>query len=148
MRRFWNEWGTYMTRRRSKVAPLILCLTITSTEFHRIDGKFGAMMSVGLTNEGPVTFTLDSRIDESGLGTSGTSTPASSGGSKANKGAQRAAEKALRKAAWESAKGAPSKDTEQERSSADIITEDEVPENAVQSPPSHDINAADNQITR
>ncbi|EPQ57780.1 hypothetical protein GLOTRDRAFT_71655 [Gloeophyllum trabeum ATCC 11539] len=25
------------------------------------DGKFGAMMSVSLTNEGPVTFTLDSR---------------------------------------------------------------------------------------
>jgi len=25
------------------------------------DGKFGAMMSVGLTNEGPVSFTLDSR---------------------------------------------------------------------------------------
>jgi len=25
------------------------------------DGKFGAMMSVGLENEGPVTFTLDSR---------------------------------------------------------------------------------------
>ncbi|KAH9945776.1 D-tyrosyl-tRNA deacylase [Epithele typhae] len=25
------------------------------------DGRFGAMMSVGLTNEGPVTFTLDSR---------------------------------------------------------------------------------------
>ncbi|KAF9479276.1 hypothetical protein BDN70DRAFT_807288 [Pholiota conissans] len=29
---------------------------------HKIqDGKFGAMMSVNLTNEGPVTFTLDSR---------------------------------------------------------------------------------------
>ncbi|KAF5331039.1 hypothetical protein D9619_005268 [Psilocybe cf. subviscida] len=26
-----------------------------------LDGKFGAMMSVTLTNEGPVTFTLDSR---------------------------------------------------------------------------------------
>jgi len=103
------------------------------------------MMSVGLTNEGPVTFTLDSRIDESGLGASGASTPASSGGSKVNKGAQRAAEKALRKAAWESAKGAPSKDIEQERSSAGVIIDDEVPENAVQSP-SHDINAADNQI--
>lgn len=25
------------------------------------DGKFGAMMNVSLTNEGPVTFTLDSR---------------------------------------------------------------------------------------
>ncbi|OSX65487.1 hypothetical protein POSPLADRAFT_1044845 [Postia placenta MAD-698-R-SB12] len=25
------------------------------------DGRFGAMMNVGLTNEGPVTFTLDSR---------------------------------------------------------------------------------------
>jgi D-aminoacyl-tRNA deacylase len=25
------------------------------------DGKFGAMMSVSLTNDGPVTFTLDSR---------------------------------------------------------------------------------------
>ncbi|KAF5389006.1 hypothetical protein D9757_005100 [Collybiopsis confluens] len=25
------------------------------------DGRFGAMMSVSLTNEGPVTFTLDSR---------------------------------------------------------------------------------------
>jgi len=25
------------------------------------DGRFGAMMNVSLTNEGPVTFTLDSR---------------------------------------------------------------------------------------
>lgn len=98
-----------------------------------------------------MTFILDSRIDESGVSTGGASTPVSSGGSKVNKGAQRGAEKALRKAAWESAKGAPSsKDTEQKRSSASIITEDGVAENASQTLPSHDINAADNldnQIT-
>ncbi|KAL0059029.1 D-tyrosyl-tRNA(Tyr) deacylase [Marasmius tenuissimus] len=28
---------------------------------HTKDGKFGAMMNVSLTNEGPVTFTIDSR---------------------------------------------------------------------------------------
>ncbi|TRM58570.1 D-Tyr tRNAtyr deacylase-like domain-containing protein [Schizophyllum amplum] len=40
------------------------------------DGKFGAMMSVSLTNEGPVTFTIDSRkfeyVEQPG---SGASTP-------------------------------------------------------------------------
>lgn len=63
-------------------------------------------MSVGLTNEGPVTFTLDSRLNESGSGTSGTSTPTitSANTSKAARDTQRNAEKALRKAAWESAK--------------------------------------------
>ncbi|KDQ61221.1 hypothetical protein JAAARDRAFT_32221 [Jaapia argillacea MUCL 33604] len=44
------------------------------------DGVFGAMMSVSLTNEGPVTFTLDSRkfeyVDQSPGGSgSGTNTP-------------------------------------------------------------------------
>src|SRR5271169_5428865 len=72
-----------------RFAPLILPLTKTMllNFIVYLDGKFGAMMSVGLTNEGPVTFTLDSRIDESGLGTnSGASTPVSSGGPKVNKG--------------------------------------------------------------
>ncbi|KAJ7286412.1 D-Tyr tRNAtyr deacylase-like domain-containing protein [Mycena rebaudengoi] len=32
------------------------------------DGRFGAMMNVSLTNEGPVTFTLDSRKFESFVG--------------------------------------------------------------------------------
>ncbi|KAF8077609.1 D-Tyr tRNAtyr deacylase-like domain-containing protein [Lyophyllum atratum] len=41
------------------------------------DGRFGAMMNVSLTNEGPVTFTLDSRKFEyvDPLRTSGVSTP-------------------------------------------------------------------------
>jgi hypothetical protein len=147
MPHFWNEWGVYMTRRRSKVrSPDPSSHYDRVIEFHHIDGRFGAMMSVGLTNEGPMTFILDSRSDEASLGTnSGASTPASSGGSKVNKGAQRGAEKALRRAAWESAKSAPSKvNTEQERSR----TEDEVaPENAAQTPPSHDNNTAGNEIT-
>ncbi|GJE87041.1 D-aminoacyl-tRNA deacylase [Phanerochaete sordida] len=44
------------------------------------DGRFGAMMNVSLTNEGPVTFTLDSRkfeyVDQP---SSGTATPAKKG---------------------------------------------------------------------
>ncbi|KAL1746284.1 D-Tyr tRNAtyr deacylase-like domain-containing protein [Schizophyllum fasciatum] len=44
------------------------------------DGKFGAMMSVSLCNEGPVTFTIDSRkfeyVDQPG---SGASTPKGKG---------------------------------------------------------------------
>ncbi|KAF5386635.1 hypothetical protein D9615_001522 [Tricholomella constricta] len=41
------------------------------------DGRFGAMMDVSLTNEGPVTFTLDSRKSEyvDPLGTPGVGTP-------------------------------------------------------------------------
>ncbi|KAG8807547.1 D-tyrosyl-tRNA(Tyr) deacylase [Serendipita sp. 411] len=72
------------------------------------DGRFGAMMSVALTNEGPVTFTLDSR-EVPGTASTGTSTPtasasASKGREGADKLAQRNAEKALRRAAWEAAK--------------------------------------------
>ncbi|TFK94835.1 D-tyrosyl-tRNA deacylase [Polyporus arcularius HHB13444] len=39
------------------------------------DGRFGAMMDVRLTNEGPVTFTLDSRKFEYVDPPSGTATP-------------------------------------------------------------------------
>ncbi|PVF95832.1 hypothetical protein CPB86DRAFT_557454 [Serendipita vermifera] len=59
------------------------------------DGQFGAMMSVGLTNEGPVTFTLDSRLSES-TPPSGVSTP--------NPTLSKADEKKARRAAWEAAK--------------------------------------------
>lgn len=147
---FLERMGNLYDPKKIKGLPLVLPLTmIMPLNFIVSDGKFGAMMSVGLTNEGPVTFNLDSRIDESGLGTSGASTPVLGGGSKVNKGAQRGAEKALRKAAWESAKGAPSsKDvTEQERSRADIITGGGVAANDAQTLPSHDTNTADNQIT-
>jgi len=43
------------------------------------DGKFGAMMSVSLTNEGPVTFTLDSRKFEYVQPSGETSTKAAKG---------------------------------------------------------------------
>ncbi|KAI0707736.1 D-tyrosyl-tRNA deacylase [Earliella scabrosa] len=48
------------------------------------DGRFGAMMDVRLTNEGPVTFTLDSRkfeyVDQpSGIATPKKGTPSASG---------------------------------------------------------------------
>jgi D-tyrosyl-tRNA(Tyr) deacylase len=36
-------------------------LYITTNRSHVLDGRFGAMMSVALVNEGPVTLTLDSR---------------------------------------------------------------------------------------
>ncbi|KAG8832556.1 D-tyrosyl-tRNA(Tyr) deacylase [Serendipita sp. 399] len=72
------------------------------------DGRFGAMMSVSLTNEGPVTFTLDSR-EASGATSTGTSTPIATTSTSRSRGgddkfAQRNAEKALRRAAWEAAK--------------------------------------------
>ncbi|KAG6376403.1 D-Tyr tRNAtyr deacylase-like domain-containing protein [Boletus reticuloceps] len=35
--------------------------TDVTTQGARIDGQFGAMMDVSLTNEGPITFTLDTR---------------------------------------------------------------------------------------
>jgi D-aminoacyl-tRNA deacylase len=60
-----------------------------------IDGQFGAMMSVGLTNEGPVTFTLDSRLSES-TPASGISTP--------NPTTSKADGKKARRAVWEAAK--------------------------------------------
>lgn len=80
------------------------------------------MMSVGLTNEGPVTFTLDSRPYEyisatatpTGASRSGSSTPVevpkasrqstSAKSTAAAAVAQRNAEKALRKAAWDAKK--------------------------------------------
>ncbi|KAJ3552803.1 hypothetical protein NM688_g3962 [Phlebia brevispora] len=48
------------------------------------DGRFGAMMSVSLTNEGPVTFTLDSRKFE--YIDSGISTPKKTDGGSGGKG--------------------------------------------------------------
>lgn len=64
------------------------------------------MMSVALTNEGPVTFILDSRSESSdAIGSSGSqsgkTTPRESSTPTA---AERAAEKARRKAAWEASK--------------------------------------------
>jgi len=41
------------------------------------DGRFGAMMNVSLTNDGPVTFTLDSRKFEYANNGSGSGTPTS-----------------------------------------------------------------------
>lgn len=61
-------------------------------------------MSVALTNEGPVTFTLDSRLTESTSAVSGTSTPLSEGETSKGRKGTKVAEKALRKAAWEAAK--------------------------------------------
>jgi len=75
------------------------------------------MMSVALTNEGPVTFILDSRSEtpepsltgsslRQGGSHSGTSTPGGSAKESTSTmtASQRAAEKTLRKAAWEAAK--------------------------------------------
>ncbi|CCA66633.1 related to DTD1-D-Tyr-tRNA(Tyr) deacylase activity [Serendipita indica DSM 11827] len=74
------------------------------------DGQFGAMMSVGIVNEGPVTFTLDSRETVSTPGTSTPTASATSSGSQGKTLAQRNAEKALRRSAWEAGKksGEPS----------------------------------------
>ncbi|KIM33368.1 hypothetical protein M408DRAFT_326102 [Serendipita vermifera MAFF 305830] len=75
------------------------------------DGKFGAMMSVALTNEGPVTFIVDSRSEGSEAASSSASPNSRSGINTPRdspqptvSAAQRAAEKALRKEAWEAAK--------------------------------------------
>ncbi|KAF8205590.1 D-Tyr tRNAtyr deacylase-like domain-containing protein [Mycena galopus ATCC 62051] len=46
---------------RALYAAFVEALRLSYTSEKVQDGKFGAMMDVSLTNEGPVTFTLDSR---------------------------------------------------------------------------------------
>jgi D-Tyr-tRNA(Tyr) deacylase len=114
---FWSAWVQCMTLLRSKVGFHLTGRNTLQTNDHSSDGKFGAMMSVALTNEGPVTFVVDSRSEEmdSSLSDSpsrqpgsqsGTSTPGKSTTQLAptTTASQRAVEKALRKAAWEAAK--------------------------------------------
>ncbi|KAG7448263.1 uncharacterized protein BT62DRAFT_930350 [Guyanagaster necrorhizus] len=51
------------------------------------DGKFGAMMNVSLTNDGPVTFTIDSRRYQYVGDSSGNASANAKGGAKSKKGA-------------------------------------------------------------
>jgi len=98
-------------------------ILIKATHTFDLDGKFGAMMSVALTNEGPVTFILDSQSEAPDTGGSSGSLKPGSGnvtprGSPAvdaqssAAAAQRVADKALRKAAWEAAKKQAKQDKE------------------------------------
>jgi len=64
------------------------------------DGQFGAMMSVALTNEGPVTFTLESRTPSS-LPTAIPSSFNTRSNTPSMEAERKKAEKALRKAEWE-----------------------------------------------
>jgi hypothetical protein len=46
----------------TRIKGLVFCVTASSLSTDLVlDGQFGAMMSVSLTNEGPVTLTIDSR---------------------------------------------------------------------------------------
>jgi hypothetical protein len=134
---FWNAWVSYMTLQRSKVAFSFDSIS-NKSNYLSLDGKFGAMMSVALTNEGPVTFIVDSRSetsdsslsDSSSLqpgSQSGKSTPATQPGSTMT-ASQRAAEKALRKAAWEAAK----KQTSQAKSDVPGVDSPREPANTTQ----------------
>ncbi|CAE6472497.1 unnamed protein product [Rhizoctonia solani] len=53
-----NPWRAHTFLRGLRVRP---SYAQGPTPTHMIDGQFGAMMSVALTNEGPVTLTVDSR---------------------------------------------------------------------------------------
>ena len=62
-RPFCSGCVNYINQVISRVRSANLCTTVRTTDQSNVtsDGKFGAMMNVSLTNEGPVTFTLDSR---------------------------------------------------------------------------------------
>jgi hypothetical protein len=104
MQPFCNVWVMYMILLRSKVG---YSSDANSANQLRIsaDGKFGAMMSIALTNDGPVTFIVDSRSQamDSSLSDSPCRQPGKSA-TQAMTAAQRTSEKALRKVAWEEAK--------------------------------------------
>lgn len=79
-------------------------LSVTTDETESpTDGQFGAMMSVALTNEGPVTFTLESRTN-SPLPTATPSTFNTRSNTPSLETERKKAEKAIRKAEWEKKK--------------------------------------------
>jgi D-tyrosyl-tRNA(Tyr) deacylase len=90
-----------MHQKRSKVR-VRLSLHMDEIE-NPPDGQFGAMMSVALTNEGPVTFTLESRTPSS-LPTATLSTFNTRSNTPSAEAERKKAEKALRKAEWEKKK--------------------------------------------